>query len=109
MNGFLATLKGRTIDILPTTTPVMNKAAPQSSPIAKFAEFIFIASKVEKTSGLPLPKANSVTPAKLSLILKNFDIVSRFGHRKSDAVIPKVVNNIISINANEINLNILAP
>ncbi|KAH3688970.1 hypothetical protein WICPIJ_000029 [Wickerhamomyces pijperi] len=97
INGLLFTWKGLVIAMHPTTTHVMNIAAPTSSPMAKLGESIFIASKVEKTSGLPLPNANNVTPAKLSLILKIFAKVSKLGHRNSDAVIPNVVNNMINV------------
>ena len=46
---------------------------------------------MEKTSGLPFPKARKVTPVKLSLMPKTLAIVLRFIHKKSDAAIPIVL------------------
>ncbi|KAH3672412.1 hypothetical protein WICMUC_004248 [Wickerhamomyces mucosus] len=88
----------------PTTTHVMNIAAPINCPIAKLGELIFIASNVENTSGDAFPNANNVTPAKLSDIFNNLANVSKFGHRNSDAVIPKLVNNITRIKISSIKL-----
>jgi hypothetical protein len=50
-----------------------------------------MAAKVEKTSGLPFPKARNVTPAKFSLIPKMLAIVLRLMHKKSEAAIPMVL------------------
>ncbi|KAL8795721.1 MAG: hypothetical protein Q9195_001772 [Heterodermia aff. obscurata] len=90
---FLATLNGRTMAIDPATTAVMNPAAPISSPIAKLPLCDFIAAKVEKTSGLPFPKAKNVTPAMLSLIPRMLAIVLRFIQKKSLAAIPIVLKS----------------
>ena len=90
---FLATLKGRTSAMDPATTAVINPAAPISSPIAKLPLCDFIAAKVEKTSGLPFPKARNVTPAMLSLIPRMLAMVLRFIQKKSLAAIPIVLNN----------------
>lgn len=57
------TRKGWTMAIEPATTAAMKEAAPMSSPTAREPELIFMAAKVEKTSGEPLPKARKVTPA----------------------------------------------
>jgi hypothetical protein len=91
-----ATLKGRTRAIEPATTAVIKQAAPISSPMAKLAEFVLIAANVEKTSGLPLPKARNVTPAMLSLIPNKFAIVLRLTQKKSLAAMPIVLNNSAS-------------
>lgn len=105
--GLLATLKGRTIAIEPATTATMNEAAPMSSPTASDPELIFIAAKVLKTSGDPLPKAKNVTPAytqrllrfcyircdvptMLSDIPRTLAIVERLMQKKSLAAIPSV-------------------
>jgi hypothetical protein len=45
------------------TAMLMQVAAPMSSPIANPAEADLIAENVESRSGLPFPKARSVTPA----------------------------------------------
>lgn len=88
-----ATLNGRTNAMEPATTDVINVAAPINSPMAKLPLFDLIAAKVEKTSGLPFPKARNVTPVKLSLIPRTLAKVLRFMHRKSLAAIPMVLNN----------------
>ena len=88
-----ATLNGRTNAMEPATTDVINVAAPTNSPMAKLPLFDLIAAKVEKTSGLPFPKARNVTPVKLSLIPRTLAKVLRFMHRKSLAAIPMVLNN----------------
>lgn len=51
-----------------------------------------IAAKVEKTSGLPFPKARKVTPVRLSLKPRKLANVLRSMHRKSLAAIPMVLN-----------------
>lgn len=106
---FLATLNGRTSAIEPATTAVMNPAAPINSPIAKLPLCVFIAAKVEKTSGLPLPKARKVTPAMLSLIPKMLEIVLRLMQKKSLAAIPIVLNSRPSHNIKITNATGLAP
>ena len=63
-------------------------AAPINSPIAKLNVPWFMAEKVEKTSGLPFPKAKKVTPAVVSLSPKYVAIVDKFGQKKSEATIP---------------------
>ena len=93
MKLFLATLNGFTRAILPATTAVMKPAAPMSSPTARLPLCVLIAANVEKTSGLPLPKARNVTPVKLSLIPSTFAIVDRLIQRKSEAAIPIVLNS----------------
>ena len=50
----------------PTTHETINVAAPSNSPMAKLPELACIAENVEKTSGLPFPKAKKVTPATFS-------------------------------------------
>jgi len=90
---FRPTLKGFVIAMLPETTAVMKPAAPISSPTARLPLLLFIAAKVEKTSGLPLPKARKVTPVKLSLMPKIAAMVLRLTHRKSDAATPIVLNS----------------
>jgi hypothetical protein len=90
---FLATLKGRTSAIDPATTAVMNPAAPISSPTARLPLCVFIAAKVENTSGLPFPKAKNVTPAMLSLMPKMLAMVLRLMQKKSLAAIPIVLNS----------------
>ena len=52
-----------------------------------------MAAKVEKTSGLPLPKAKNVTPVSDSLMPSSVAIVLKFIHRKSDAAMPIVLNS----------------
>ena len=84
-------MKGLTKAIDPATTAVMNPAAPMSSPTARLPLLVFIAANVEKTSGLPFPKAKKVTPAMLSLIPKILAIVLRFMQKKSLAAIPIVL------------------
>lgn len=86
-----ATLKGRTSAMEPATTATMKLAAPISSPIARLAEFVLIAANVEKTSGLPLPKARNVTPAMLSLMPSRLAMVLRLTQKKSLAAIPIVL------------------
>jgi hypothetical protein len=89
----LATLNGRTNAIAPATTAVIKLAAPMSSPTAKLPLFVLIAAKVEKTSGLPLPNARKVTPARLSLKPSKCDIVLRFMQKKSLAAMPIVLKS----------------
>jgi hypothetical protein len=89
----LATLNGRTNAIAPATTAVMKLAAPISSPTAKLPLFVLIAANVENTSGLPLPKAKNVTPARLSLRPNNCDIVLRLMQKKSLAAMPIVLKS----------------
>ena len=83
-----ATLNGRTNAIAPATTAVMKLAAPISSPTAKLPLFVLIAANVEKTSGLPFPKAKKVTPARLSLKPSRCAIVLRLMQKKSLAAMP---------------------
>jgi hypothetical protein len=78
--------------MLPETTAVMKPAAPISSPIARPPEWELMAAKVEKTSGLPLPKARNVTPVKLSLMPSKVAMVLKLIHRKSEAAMPIVLN-----------------
>ncbi len=52
----------------------------------------FRAEKVEKTSGLPFPKARKVTPAVLSLNPNCVATVDRLGQKKSDAEMPMKEN-----------------
>ena len=87
-----ATLKGLTSAIEPATTAVMNPAAPTSSPTAKLPLPVLIAANVEKTSGLPFPRARKVTPARLSLVPRMLAIVLRLTQKKSLAAIPMVLN-----------------
>jgi hypothetical protein len=47
-----------------------------------------MAENVEKTSGLPFPKAKNVTPAVVSLNPRYVAIVDKFGQKKSEATIP---------------------
>lgn len=77
----------------PATTDVMKVAAPMSSPIARLPLFDRIAAKVEKTSGLPFPKARNVTPVRLSLIPRMLASVLRLMHKKSLAAMPIVLNS----------------
>jgi hypothetical protein len=86
-----ATWKGLARAIEPATTAVMKHAAPISSPMAKLPLLELIAANVEKTSGLPFPKAKKVTPVKLSLIPRMLAIVLRLIQRKSLAAIPIVL------------------
>jgi hypothetical protein len=67
---------------------ILKVAAPINSPIAKLNVPWFIAEKVEKTSGLPFPKARNVTPAVVSLNPRYVAIVAKFGQKKSEATIP---------------------
>lgn len=90
--AFLATLKGLTRAMEPATTAVMKPAAPKSSPIARLLLFVLKAAKVEKTSGLPFPKAKKVTPAMLSLIPRIVAIVLKLMQKKSLAAMPIVLN-----------------
>jgi hypothetical protein len=78
--------------IEPATTAVMNPAAPINSPTAKLPLCELIAAKVEKTSGLPFPKAKNVVPAIASLIPNVLAIVLRFTQKKSAAAMPIVEN-----------------
>ncbi len=73
----LATLKGLTMAIEPDTMAVIKLAAPMSSPTARLPLCVLIAANVEKTSGLPLPKARKVTPAKVSLRPSRVEMVLR--------------------------------
>jgi hypothetical protein len=100
-----ATLKGRTRAIEPATTAVMKQAAPMSSPIARLAEFVFIAANVENTSGEPLPKAKNVTPAMLSLMPRSVEMVLRLTQKKSLAAIPMVLNRRASQRTRSTNAN----
>ena len=90
---FLATLNGLTNAIEPATTAVIKPAAPMSSPTARLPLCVLIAANVEKTSGLPFPKAKKVTPAMLSLIPKILAIVLKFIQKKSLAAMPIVLNS----------------
>ena len=92
MKAFLATLKGLTRAMEPATTAVMKPAAPNNSPMARLLLFVLKAAKVEKTSGLPFPKARKVTPAMLSLIPRIVAIVLRLMQKKSLAAMPIVLN-----------------
>lgn len=89
-NGPLSTLNGLMMHMEPTTQEVMNAAAPSNSPIARPPESARIAEKVEKTSGLPLPKARKVTPATFSSKPRIRERVWRLEQKKSDAPIPRV-------------------
>lgn len=89
-NGPRLTLNGLINAMDPTTTETIKDAAPISSPMARLPESAFMAENVEKTSGLPLPKARNVTPATFSSRPRTADIVARFGQKKSDALMPKV-------------------
>ena len=92
MKLFLATLNGLTSAMEPATTAVIKPAAPMSSPTARLPLLVLIAANVEKTSGLPFPKAKKVTPAMLSLMPKILAIVLKFIQKKSLAAIPIVLN-----------------
>ena len=59
--------------------------------MARLLLFVLKAAKVEKTSGLPFPKARKVTPAMLSLIPRIVAIVLRLMQKKSLAAIPMVL------------------
>jgi hypothetical protein len=85
------TWNGFTSAMLAATTAVMKPAAPKSSPTARLPLCEFIAANVEKTSGLPFPKARNVTPVKVSLMPRMFAMVLRFMHRKSEAAMPMVL------------------
>ena len=74
----------------PTTQDTMKVAAPMSSPIAKLPELARMAENVEKTSGLPFPKANNVTPATFSSKPSSWEMVARLGIKKSEALMPRV-------------------
>jgi hypothetical protein len=93
---FLATLKGRTRAMDPATTAVMKHAAPINSPIARLAELVLKAANVEKTSGLPFPKARKVTPAMLSLMPRRLAMVLRLTQKKSLAAMPMVLKSSAS-------------
>ena len=84
----------RAID--PATTADMKPAAPISSDRARPPLFIVMATKVEKISGLPFPKAKMVTPARLSLSPSTCAMDRRFGVKKSDAAVPMVVKRMAS-------------
>lgn len=75
----------------PETTAVMKHAAPISSPTARLAAWVRKAAKVEKTSGLPFPKASKVTPARLSLMPNMRAMVLRLTQKKSLAAMPMVL------------------
>ena len=77
----------------PATTEVIKLAAPSSSPIARLPLFDFMAANVEKTSGLPFPKARKVTPVRLSLKPRKLANVLRSIHRKSLAAMPMVLKS----------------
>jgi hypothetical protein len=64
--------------------------------MAKLPLPAFIAEKVEKTSGLPFPNARKVTPATLWSKPRKFDMLARFGQKKSDADMPRVENRKVS-------------
>jgi hypothetical protein len=68
----------------------MKPAAPNSSPTAKEPLLAPMAANVEKTSGLPLPKATKVTPATFSLRPNIAEMDSRFSQKKSLAAMPMV-------------------
>ena len=87
---FLATWKGRISAMDPLTTAVMKPAAPNNSPTARLPLFVLIAANVEKTSGLPFPKARKVTPAMLSLKPSMVAMVLRLMQKKSLAAMPIV-------------------
>jgi hypothetical protein len=91
-----ATRKGLTRAIEPATTAVIKQAAPINSPTARLPLFEFIAANVEKTSGLPFPKARNVTPVKLSLIPRMLARVLKLMQRKSLAAIPIVLKSTAS-------------
>ena len=95
-NGPRLILKGLMMHIEPTTTDTMKDAAPSSSPIARLPESARIAENVEKTSGLPFPKARNVTPATFSSRPSSCAMVARFGQKKSEAEMPRVENRKIS-------------
>lgn len=90
MNGARSTLKGLMMHIEPTTQDVTNAAAPNNSPMANPPESSRMAEKVEKRSGLPLPKARNVTPATFSSRPSSCASVPRLGQKKSDALMPRV-------------------
>jgi len=91
MKLFRATWNGFTIAMEPATTAVIKPAAPINSPTARLPLFDFMAAKVEKTSGLPFPKARKVTPVRLSLIWRMLAMVLRLIQRKSEAARPILV------------------
>jgi len=93
------TLNGLTNAMEPAITAVMKLAAPISSPTARLPLLVLMAAKVEKMSGLPLPKAKNVTPARLSLMPSSFAIVLRLTEKKSLAAIPMVLKSNPSHNA----------
>ena len=90
---FFETLNGLMMAMAPATTAVMKQAAPISSPTARLPLFDPMAANVEKTSGLPLPKAKKVTPVRLSLIPRMLAMVPRLMQRKSLAAMPIVLNS----------------
>jgi len=98
-NDHRGTWNGRIMQSEPTTTVVMNDAAPTSSPMARLPDPAFMAEKVEKRSGLPLPNARNVTPATVSSRPKTAAIVARFGQKKSEATMPRVEKRKNSQNA----------
>jgi len=87
------TLNGLMNAIEPAITAVMKLAAPISSPTARLPLLVFMAAKVEKMSGLPLPKAKNVTPARLSLRPRSLAIVLRLTEKKSLAAMPMVLKS----------------
>lgn len=91
----LTTLNGFTRAMDPATTAVMNDAAPMSSPMAILLLSSFIAANVEKISGLPLPRARRVTPAKVSFIRSPRAIELKLTEKKSPATVPKAVKRIV--------------
>ena len=103
-----ATLKGLTKAIEPATTAVMKPAAPISSPTAKLPLCVFIAANVEKTSGLPFPKARKVTPVILSLMPSMLAIVLRLMQKKSLAAMPIALKRKLSHTTSMMNASGLA-
>ena len=51
-----------------------------------------MAENVANTSGLPFPNARKVTPATFSSRPRICERVPRFGQKKSEALIPSVLN-----------------
>ena len=89
----------------PTTQDTMNVAAPMSSPMAKLPELARMAENVEKTSGLPFPKAKKVTPATFSSKPSSWEMVARFGVKKSEALMPRVEKRKMSQRRRPVNTN----
>lgn len=84
---------GLMIPIDPATIAVIKKHAPISSPMANDPEPESMALNVLNRSGLPFPKANTVTPAMLSESCNLADMVWRLGQKKSDATTLTAPNN----------------